>query len=266
MSTWVFLRGLTRESRHWGEFPATFERAVPGARVHALDLPGNGALHRMASPHRVGEMAEWCRAALSRESVEPPYNLLALSLGGMVALAWAHAYSAEIGRSVLINTSVRTFSPLHRRLRPRSYPLLLKLMLFGGDASEWEKTILTLTSARNVGDAALLDRWVAWRQEHPVTRSNAWRQLYAAARFRAPAQKPAAPLLILVSEKDKLVHPDCSKALASAWNCELRTHLDAGHDLPLDDGPWVAEEVRKWIVAQNDRTAPAFAVTSGDGR
>ena len=34
MSNWVFLRGLTRESAHWGDFPQRFAAALPGARVH----------------------------------------------------------------------------------------------------------------------------------------------------------------------------------------------------------------------------------------
>ena len=42
MSDWVFMRGLTRESAHWGDFPARFESALPGARVYLIDLPGNG--------------------------------------------------------------------------------------------------------------------------------------------------------------------------------------------------------------------------------
>jgi hypothetical protein len=36
---WLFLRGLSREQRDWGDFPETFERRV-GGRVYFLDLPG----------------------------------------------------------------------------------------------------------------------------------------------------------------------------------------------------------------------------------
>ena len=31
--TWVLLRGLMREARHWGEFPALFGAAFPGAAI-----------------------------------------------------------------------------------------------------------------------------------------------------------------------------------------------------------------------------------------
>jgi len=39
----------------------------------------------------------------------------------------------------------------------------------------------------------------------------------------------------------------CSpRALALQWGATLRVHGTAGHDLSLDDGPWVAEQVRRW--------------------
>ena len=48
-STWILLRGLARESGHWGAFTAQFARAMPGCEVLALDLPGNGYLYQHAS-------------------------------------------------------------------------------------------------------------------------------------------------------------------------------------------------------------------------
>lgn len=249
MKTWVLLRGLTRESRHWGDFPESFRAADPGARVLTLDLPGNGALHRSPSSSDVREMADSCRNALAQRGVAPPYDVLAMSLGAMVAVAWAHGYPGEVSRCVLINTSLRPFSPYYRRLRPRNYLPLLKLAVIGGSAAEWEAKIFNATSRLRTDGAEVLKDWVAFREEHPVTRKNAWRQLYAAARYRAPIAKPAAPLLILASRNDALVDARCSQALALAWNCQIRMHPRAGHDLPLDDAPWVIEQVRDWIEA-----------------
>jgi len=81
-----------------------------------------------------------------------------------------------------------------------------------------------------------------------VSASNAMRQLLAAARFRAPEVAPPAPLLVLCSRGDRLVDPQCSIRLAAAWNARLAVHPTAGHDLPLDDGPWVAARVREWTA------------------
>ena len=252
-STWIFLRGLTRESRHWGDFPAIFRRRFPEARICTPDLPGNGALNALESPLRVDEMAEDLRARLLAQGVPPPYRLLAMSLGAMVAVAWAARYPEEILGCVLINTSLRPFSPFYRRLRPANYPRLLKLALLGGSDEAWERTIFRLTS-RQVSSDKVLNDWLAIRRERPVSTRNALRQLVAAARYRAPLAPPRTPILILNSRQDALVDASCSRALAARWHAFFAEHPTAGHDLPLDDGDWVAREVQRWCAS---RASPA---------
>ena len=249
MSTWVLLRGLTRESRHWGEFPTLLQRQLGSARVVALDLPGNGQLNAQASPTRVGDMAEACRVALRERGLPTPYHLLAMSLGAMVALAWANEHPAELQGCVLINTSLRTFSPWYQRLRPRNYSAVLGMAL-SRDLESNERTVLKITTRHPAVDqVTLLAQWASWRAENPVSGANALRQLWAAARFSTPREAPKVPLLVLVSAADGLVDPRCSQRLAQAWHAELRCHPTAGHDLPLDDGAWVAREVGAWLVA-----------------
>nr|MDP2192721.1 alpha/beta hydrolase [Rhodoferax sp.] len=194
---WIFLRGLTRERRPWGGFMGQFQYALSGRRVVALDLPGNGYLHQQCSPLRVQDLVAHCRAQLALRSIEPPYGLLAMSLGAMVAVAWADAYPQEVAANVLINTSTRPFSPFYQRLRPTNYGALLKLAMLG-----------------------------------------------------------AAPTLVLASEQDHLVSVECSRALARHWQCPLPVHAGAGHDLPLDNGYWVAAQVQEWLMA-----GPGFSVT-----
>ena len=248
MSPWILLRGLTRETRHWGEFPARLQHE--GARVLALDLPGNGRLYRERSPASVEALAAQARAQLQRLGLAPPYRLLAMSLGAMVAVAWADAHPHEIAAAVLINTSLRPFSPFTQRLRPAIYAALLRLALLPADARRWEEAVLRLTT-RNAPPAAarerLLDDWVAWRRECPVSRANALHQLLAAARYRAPVRRPAVPLLVLTSARDGLVDTRCSERLAQAWQCDIARHPQAGHDLPLDDGAWVLAQIQRWL-------------------
>ncbi|MEC5386895.1 alpha/beta hydrolase [Uliginosibacterium sp. H3] len=246
-ASWVLLRGLTRERRHWGSFVDTFKVAIGDAQVIALDLPGNGELHEMTSPLTVAGMADYCRAELARRGIAPPYNLVAMSLGAMVSVAWAARHPQEIARCVLINTSMRPFSPFHHRLRPANYLALLKVAFMGRRARECEATILRVTSSLANGHADVLPAWVSYRQEFPVSPRNALRQLIAAVRFRAPARKPAARLLVLTSQQDALVDTRCSQALARAWQVAIAIHPSAGHDLPLDDGLWVAQQVRDWL-------------------
>jgi pimeloyl-ACP methyl ester carboxylesterase len=246
MNTWILLRGLTRESRHWGNFIGVFKELVRDAQIVSLDFPGNGRLHHLSSPRSIGAMVEFCRAELRAQNIPPPYHLLALSLGGMVAVEWTARHPQEVTAGVLINTSMRPFSVLRQRLRPSTYPTLLRLAFTAVSDAQWETEVLRLTS-NHVGADEVLSDWIAYRQANPVSRSNALRQLLAAASYRAPRLKPVTRLLILTSSRDALVDPQCSRQLAAAWRAELAEHPSAGHDLPLDDGVWVARQVRDWL-------------------
>lgn len=241
---WVLLRGLARETGHWGDFIPTLQAALPGQRLILLDLPGNGARHAETSPATVAGLLAACRTELQRQGVRGRVRLLAMSLGAMVASAWAQAYPAEVAGAVLISTSLRPHSPLWQRLRPAGWPRLLRAL---GSIDPWqaETLIWQLTSAQPPRADALA-HWVALRQAHPVRRANVLRQLLAAARHCGPRTPPPVPLLLLVGQGDTLVDARCSHALARAWGAPLRVHPTAGHDLPLDAGPWVAAQVRRW--------------------
>ena len=178
MNTWIFLRGLTRESRHWGDFVAQFQQTLPDSQVVALDLPGNGQLNQQRSPLRVQDMVAYCRTELASRNIAPPYHVLAMSLGAMVAVAWGHVHPQEVAANVLINTSMRPFSPFYQRLRPANYAALLKLALLGATPEGWERTILHITSNRAIEE--VLPLWLALHLERPVSRANALRQLVAA--------------------------------------------------------------------------------------
>ena len=125
MQTWLLLRGLTRESRHWGDFLGQFQQALPGTQIMALDLPGNGHLNQQRSPLRIQDMVAHCRAQLASQNITLPYNILAMSMGAMVAVAWSDMYPREVTAQVLINTSMRPFSPFYHRLLPANYALSL---------------------------------------------------------------------------------------------------------------------------------------------
>lgn len=254
MSTWILLRGLTRERAHWGDFPGLLHQGLADAHVVALDLPGNGALNRLESPARIEEMTQWCRDQVSRLGLEPPFRLLAMSMGAMVAVDWAQTDPGAIAGCVLINTSLRPFDAWYRRLRPSNYGALLRLALLAPSDAWAETTVMRLTS-RHPAAAAVLPAWIQLRKSRPVSRRNALRQLVAAARYRAPGTPPAVPLLVLASRLDALVDARCSLRLAERWQAALAVHPDAGHDLPLDDGPWVVAQIAKWLLAASP--APA---------
>lgn len=245
MTTWILLRGLTREGRHWGDFPERLLKQWPGVQVVPLELPGNGVYHTMASPLRTSDMAAHCHAEAARLGLRPPYRVVAMSLGAMVAVAWAQAHPGDLEACVLINTSLGGVSPFTQRLRPRAWPLLARLLLARTDARR-EQLTFTLTSRLVAPPPGLLDTWVHIRETRPVTARNALRQLVAAARCQAPAKAPV-PTLVLTSARDGLVDGRCSTELSRRWDCAIALHPWAGHDLPLDDGPWVVRRIREWL-------------------
>jgi pimeloyl-ACP methyl ester carboxylesterase len=190
-------------------------------------------------------MVDNCRLEISRRGIEGPFRLVALSLGAMVAVDWCIRFSGEIEACVLINTSMRPFSPFYQRLRPKNYPTFLALVFFGRNSGQWERVVLQLTS--NSVRSDLLEEWLKIRAANPVSLRNVLRQLIAAARFRAPVHGLNSPVLLLTSLQDQLVDPQCSIALAKAWKCVAREHSWAGHDLPLDDGAWVVQQIQQWL-------------------
>jgi pimeloyl-ACP methyl ester carboxylesterase len=248
--TWVFLRGLTRESRHWGGhhngFLAQFEAMIAPGKVVALDLPGNGEFRHEPSPRTVPGMVAFARQQLLAQDIKPPYRVLAMSLGGMVASDWAQRYPDEVAGLVLINTSMRPFSSITQRLRPGNWPALLALAARWGDAAYAERTIYGLTCNRAAQRDADLMAWLHIRRSSPVSSANALRQLLAAARFVCAVQTPRCPALVLSSGADKLVNPLCSAHLAAAWQAPHHRHPRAGHDLPHDDGRWVCDRIQDW--------------------
>ena len=245
MTTWILLRGLAREARHWGDFPRILEAAFPGDRVITLELPGNGELNAQRSPGTIAGMAAQARAASARLGLVPPFGLLAMSMGAMVAVAWAEAHPEEIARCVLMSTSFGAFSPPHQRLRPRALLALLGILL-ARTPEERERRVLELTGGKGRSHPGVAESWAALHRDRPVRPGNAFRQLLAAARYRAPPAPPVATL-VLVGAGDRMVDPRCSERIARRWRCPLAIHPDGGHDLGLDAGAWIAGQIGSWL-------------------
>jgi pimeloyl-ACP methyl ester carboxylesterase len=258
MSTWILLRGLTRETRHWGRFPAILRDAVQTDSLLQPDLPGNGVLAGLRAPGEVARVVGAVRLAVLQSRMPGPYRVLAMSLGGMVATAWAQQYPVEIERLVLINTSMRPFSRAPERLRPQAWPHLLRVAADWRHAHRAEEVIHQLTCNNHEARASDLAAWVAIRDSVPVSRANALRQLWAAARFNAGTGVPRCATLILSSAQDRLVNPVCSAKLAVAWGATHREHPWAGHDLPHDDPVWTSETVGAWLPQVADTEQNTF--------
>ena len=243
---WLLLRGLAREQRHFGSFPTTLERLLPGARVHALDLPGFGDQAARPSPTSVDDIVADLRSrAFADLPGTAPRGILALSLGGMVALSWAALHPEDFARVVVVNTSSADLSPPWQRFSMGVAARLPRLLLSSSLARE--RAILGITSNRPAEEnEPVAARWAAWFDEVQPKRSNVLRQLFAASRSRRPT-RVAAPVLVLTSRADRLVSWRCSEKLATALGAELRVHDAGGHDLSLDAPEWICDQLRSWI-------------------
>ncbi len=250
-SIWLLLRGLSRESGHWGAFPQMLCNEIrhhdPKARILMLDLPGNGFRHRESSPASVRKLVEVLRADLAREGIRQPVSLLGMSLGAMVSTDWAYRHPEEVDRVVLINPSMRPFGPTYRPARPMSYAALALLSLTRLGLRKREAKVLGMTTRMLPSREAVLDAWISIQNERPVRLGNTLRQWLAALRYKTRLARPVVPVLLLCSQSDELVDWQCSRAISRAWGAPLRLHTQAGHDLPLDDGPWVAQAVAEWV-------------------
>ncbi|MDB5990081.1 MAG: Hydrolase [Herbaspirillum sp.] len=253
MSTWILLRGLTREARHWGSFPALFDResdfAVAAERMMLLELPGNGRENALRAPLGILEMMTFARSSAAALGMRAPYRLLAMSLGGMVGTAWAQRYPEEIERLVLVNTSMQPFCRMTERLRPAAWPALAHLVGAWPNPETSERIIHALTCNRSDTVIDDIAAWAEIRRTAPVSAANGLRQLWAAARFRADRQAPCCPVLLLSSGLDRLVDPACSARIAAQWGAAHAMHPWAGHDLPHDDPEWISKMICDWLLA-----------------
>jgi alpha-beta hydrolase superfamily lysophospholipase len=268
---WLLLRGLTREQRHWLDFPTYFAAHVKGpgpaaTEVLTLDLPGFGTQRNAPVPATVEEFVDDTRARLM-PLVTPgePLGLVAVSLGGIVALTWLARYPADFVCGAVINASMGDLSPLWHRMRPHNWPRIAAALVMGVRARE--RMLLGMT--RHQGDLDRdCDRHVDIASTAPPSKRAFVGQLTAAIRVKAP-EKITVPTVVLTSLGDNLVSWRCSEAIARRLSLPLKLHEGtgrnaAGHDLALDDPAWVCERLNE-LAASLPSTAASMAARAGAG-
>ncbi|MEY4767271.1 MAG: hypothetical protein RI907_3944 [Pseudomonadota bacterium] len=245
----VLLRGLMREHAHWGSFPDALRQRWVGGEVLTPDLPGNGLLWQQPSPLRVADMVDAVRHQVRQAwgTAPGPVHVMALSMGGMVATNWASKHPEEVSSLCLMSSSMRPFSALTDRLRPGQWGQVLRLVRHSHQLALRERIVFDMTCACARADQ-VLPQWEAIQRSRPVSTANALRQLWAAARFRAPLSAPPVPTLVLSGQQDALVHPRCSEAIARCWRATHASHPSAGHDLPLDAPDWVLAHWLRFVA------------------
>ena len=105
--TWILLRGLTREHRHWGNFLPLLQSTIPQAKIITADIPGSGNHYNQTCPGSIKDILEFIRDDIKIEQLNKPVHILALSLGAMIGIEWLRQYPQECAAAVLMNTSLK---------------------------------------------------------------------------------------------------------------------------------------------------------------
>jgi len=244
---WLLLRGLSREAAHWGNFPSLLQSCFPAARISTLDLPGTGQRYQDISPCSIAGITETVRQqALEQAMLNGPLTIVGLSLGGMVSWEWMLKYPEDICGAALINTSLANLSPFYQRLRWKIYPNFFRVITQRNRALR-ELAIVKCVSNRRDQDEKISLEWANIQYQRPVSLSNTLRQITAAACYRPKDIQPKQPVLLLAGRGDRLVSPACTDAIQQKWHFPVRHHPWGGHDLPLDDGFWLASRLQEWV-------------------
>jgi len=239
VKTWVLIRGLTREARHWYHFTPALAQYFPNTTILTPDLPGCGKRYKERAPIHVKDAVERVRDTLT---IEGPIGIIGTSLGGMVALEWAHRYPGEVERIVIVNSSSRSTSPMHHRFTPSGLSIVWTSFRHARNSQKREEAILKVTSTRHYANKPLIANFATFADTRPMTRFNAWRQVVMAWRFALP-DIHGIPLLCASAPNDKLVKSSCHRAIAKHYDARLVENCLAGHDLALDEPMWLAKQI-----------------------
>jgi pimeloyl-ACP methyl ester carboxylesterase len=245
---WLFLRGLTREQRHWGKFKNVFQKIFPEDSIHCIDLPGVGTEYSRASPSSIQEISNDLRSRWLevRSKSEGEWALLSISLGAMAGMLWAFQHPSDFQRVVLINSSAGNLNNPLLRLRGQMLGPILKAVS-KRDPLQKEQAILKMTTNKSESEIVELSHeWANYAREYPMHFKVALSQITAALLFQAPPRLDV-PALFINSKQDRFTSPVCSEKLAKHFSAPLITHESAGHDIPCEDPLWIAEQTKSWL-------------------
>lgn len=242
---WLLVRGLMRETDHWGDFPEKLKSLSDVQQVICLDLPGVGTESQRVFLPSVRQAMEDLRSRFRNKisDSDEEWGILGISLGGMIAMQWVHEYPHDFKKAVIINSSSKD-CPIWQRLTLPSMKTVL-LSFFEKDIVKREKQIIDMTTNLRKNDLKLIDSWVKIAQRNDFSKLTAANQLAAAAQFSLPS-KLKVPLLVLASRADRMVSYECSKFIAQKYNAEIKIHPTAGHDIAVDDSNWIVNQIAEW--------------------
>ena len=241
--TWVLIRGLARETGHFGDFAQLLAEKIPRAQILPLDLPGTGTRLNEKSPWKMREIVQRVRdEANAKKEKGTPLFLFGMSLGGMVVMEWARNYPDELAGIVVGCSSARNLATRFQRFSPRGVLAVGMNRFLTRDPVKREARMVRLLSHERGHYERTVRLWGDIAMRRPISPRTVRSQVIAAMRWHAPSHLKT-PALFLVGSKDRLVDPRCTHALAERFGTKAVVHEAAGHDLTADQGDWCASEM-----------------------
>jgi pimeloyl-ACP methyl ester carboxylesterase len=250
----ILLRGLARETGHWGPFRDFLLEHYPESQFEFLDTAGNGTELLRTSFFDIKDYTEDLRKRSSfiANSFKP--IVVGVSMGGMIAADWALRYPKELSGIVLINSSFGNISDPWDRLRPEVFLRIVKIAKANLHSQAFESELETLRMISNQ-KFSFKKRWAEEFHTLPSpSLLNVTRQLIACSRYLGSRRPPEVPSLILASLHDRMVSYRCSESIQGFWKTHFHLHPWAGHDLPFDDAAWTLDHIRTFAKSLENST------------
>lgn len=238
---YIFIRGLTRGTIHWGEFKNLMIDKVGEGHCEFLEIPGNGELNMLDTPTNAKAVIEFLRKESKFIQMNKKVFLCGISLGGMISLKWLELYPDEINYVFAINSSLNDLSKMSQRFNMKLYPKMIS-MLLSKDHQKQQRFILELSSNDPINYDKYEKSFTDFAIKHPVKFKNFINQLLLAREVKINKVNPNKATIIYAYH-DRLVDKSCSLAIAKKFNLLVLEHKTAGHDLPLDDPKWLLEKI-----------------------
>ena len=248
------LRGLIRDPFHWYGFSEYLQKAfsLSGDDIILGSLP-QPCSYREALRY---SQPQWVMEHISKQvpKGEGGVEMVGVSLGGLLLFHWARRYPERVHTLSIINVSHPDFSSPFKRFSPQALWKLGKAHLISRPLGEEAVLECTVRSVERRDE--LLAKAQKYQRVNPWNYYQLFSQLWLAHRCGEGVSPESShhrdwpghkKVLMLVGERDQLVHPQCSRSLAQHFSLPLRSHPYGGHDLTTEDPQWCVERIHEWV-------------------
>jgi pimeloyl-[acyl-carrier protein] methyl ester esterase len=247
----VLLHGWGLNVRVWDSLSAALEARL---RLIAVDLPGHGRSPWWDECAAAPEQVRCIGRAVAEAVGAAPYRLLGWSLGGELALEWAHRPPQGLSRPTHLALIAATPRFTAAPDWPYGAPEARLLRLAAGLRRDYERTVSEFLELQVRGSAAgeaVLEQLRAALFAHGDAQPEALAaglELLRTTDLRGELATIEVPTLAIAGEYDRVVLPGASRALAAAMpHARFAQIRRAAHAPFLSHTAQVAERLAEFL-------------------